>query len=453
MEAIKRLTIIKEDNVITELCIAYGLLSILNEFGIDVRLKNYKSAFVIELYEDVDYEELFIVPTDKEMDIKYATISSMVNKKNYELMVEKMFGKSDGFFEKQENIVSIFNYYETLDESYLSNFEKIRMVYVGSAYGAKGQRGYYGPNNPVVLEHVRWLATLGHFRATTYVEINKKRELTWLPIPSESGIKEVVRFDLYTYKDKENGLTMPLKNLTNDSLSVGLARTLLSIQEKMLQEQIFEEYEGVYMLTTTPGGQSPLNDKNKVFELVDLPFGTIEKLKEIVTDKNRSFDVKEATGKLITERTIASFNNFSKNISKFESNLGYKTLELTHTEEISHMFKQSDLFNSEGIRRTAQGLSMMMSKKKGYNIQVGLMNAVTPSQLIKTLQELSFIYSRTIPTGTMLKNEDLLEVLELAESEEFGATQVANMILLLSNTYISNKKTEHSKEEASVTVK
>ena len=89
-----------------------------------------------------------------------------------------------------------------------------------------------------------------------------------------------------------------------------------------------------------------------------------------------------------------------------------------------------------------------MSKKKGSEIQVGLMQATHKHQLLRVISKLGHIYNRT--TGYNLwNNTDSSAFLSVVDAGAYTAEDIASAILLNANTWRERKKEEMPEKETS----
>ena len=109
----KTLKVLKESNNLLELAIANGLLYLLKGNDIPFTLINKESAYLIEIDESVDYDELIFPLLDIEV-ISKANNSSLNGKE-----LPKAIAPINEVFSREGNLTAIFNYFETLDSSYL----------------------------------------------------------------------------------------------------------------------------------------------------------------------------------------------------------------------------------------------------------------------------------------------------------------------------------------------
>ena len=144
---------LKTSNEIEDICIVYGLCKILDDSMIDFKLKNLKSKIMIET-EDFEFDELIFNDLTVE---ECRNVNSSMNLSNQESEL-KLLNPCI-----QENLINIFQYFNTLDEKYLTKQmdKKSDAIGVGTCYSTLGVRGSYTFKTLKVPEYIRHLSFLG----------------------------------------------------------------------------------------------------------------------------------------------------------------------------------------------------------------------------------------------------------------------------------------------------
>ena len=441
----KELTIVKQHNAVMDISIAYGLLSILNENDIAARLMNYPSAYIIEA-EDFDAADLSLF---KNAADESAAFNCMVSNADRLNLLKTLFGEDDepGYLEADGMMGVIFSYYETLNEEILkeAKMKDTTMTFVGSAFDAKGQRKYGRPGNRKVTMMERYVSSLGYLRATSFVTINQNDEYTWLPIPSRAGVTHVQKLDFATYVDKETGEVKTLRLVRSNSTLTGLAHILLNIQYTLMQQNMLEQFDGVLTINTLAAGNRGLNGKVIPFAWLPVsePILAHIRMNIIGNMQDKAFDRKHALANIVVQRTRQTLHNYAAIMNKENKNH-----DRNEMEELTHMVGLHDLYANEGVITLGSRLSQLMSKKKGYEIQVGLMQVTHKHQLLRVISKLGHIYNRT--TGYNLwDNNDSSAFLSVVDAGAYTAEDIASAILLNANTWRERKKEEMPEKETS----
>lgn len=447
-EPVKTYFFLKRNREIFELSVMYGLLSIFNDNDIPCKLINKKSAWIIEVYEEFNPEELLVVPSQSDVDIDYAPVTKMTSKRDYETLVSMAFGEEgdglSGYFSQNEHILEMLRYFETGNEKYLE-VKKHGMkneTFFGTVYGVKGLRGTSprGSNNKVCLP-LKCLSYLGFTRASSVITISDKLELSWLPVPSEKGVKEVVRLSLFQYVDKETGEMKSLKQLREDSLGMGQAKIMLTLQKKLMQGDNLHEFKGVLYIKTVPAGHRSLNDKDELYEF--LPFGmeTINVFLSVLSSR-QSFALRRVFGDFVVYRNLDTFRDFIHTLSK-EPNW---EISQTVAKELSTMYNQYEILKNPGVEAFGRTLSSLLYYKKGYKAQVDLMGVTTPQELTTALSSMNVMYHRSNQSYKATTVEDLMNVMELVQDDSAMARNVRDMILLRATSFVPKKNNDENTE-------
>ncbi|MEI3892123.1 MULTISPECIES: hypothetical protein [unclassified Bacillus (in: firmicutes)] len=416
----KQLKILKVENPIQELCIAYGLLAILRQNDVSCKLSNKKACYLIEIYDEVDYVEFFLDDLPFE---KVNNLNSTINKSE----IEKLLAKIQEFFECEQNLDNIFKYYETLDESIISSYKRDEgALYVGTCFYSKGLRSYKAPKSERVYPFEKFLSFLGFHYASSYVRLSDEVEISWLLEPKE--IEDVLKIELFSYVDKETGEIKSLRKIRDDSKVVTLSRIYLEIIQYLKGEQISNNYDGLWVMQVVPTNNKPLMDKVKVFTILNLNEKSLEELLKKVTYSTVNRDCKYATASYVLNPDEDSLFKMIQQYVKRNETISENT-----AKELLKLNAFQDIYNAEVITKLGRGLNRLVRDKKGYSLQVSLMSCVHEEDLIEVLQEMSLLYNRNYKTY-LLNDENMNELMSLL-NDGVKLKTLSNLILLSSNTY------------------
>ncbi|MFJ8531207.1 hypothetical protein [Bacillus sp. NPDC094106] len=416
----KQLKILKVENPIQELCIAYGLLAILRQNDVNCRLINKKACYVISIQDDVNYTELFLDDLPFE---KVNNLNSTINKSE----TEKLLAKIHSFFDCEENLENIFRYYETLDDWFISSYKRDEgALYIGTCFYSKGLRSYKAPKSERIYPFEKFLSFLGFHYASSYVRLSDEVEISWLLEPKE--IEDVLKIELFSYVDKETGEVKSLRKIRDDSKVVTLSRIYLEIIQYLKGEQISSNYDGLWVMQVVPTNNKPLMDKVKMFTILDLNEKSLEELLKKVTYSTVNRDCKYATASYVLSPDADSLFKMIQQYVKRNETISENT-----AKELLKLNAFQDIYNAEVITKLGRGLNRLVRDKKGHSMQVSLMSCVHEEDLIKVLQEMSLLYNRNYKTY-LLNDDNMNELMSLLNNGVKLKT-LSNLILLSSNTF------------------
>lgn len=440
---IKQLIIPRETNDIQELLISYGLFSILLDMNYEfpVTLKRKKGAYIIDLEEEVETEDIIVIPTEKDTDIKNLRFNKMVNVSEFETHVTKLFGTPDefgdytgGFFTSEDNTISnIFSYYATFDEQYIKRFNKDGGSYLTGVYTGKGIRNAKGADGYSLRQHVICISMLGYYRTTSCIKVGKKgSQITWLAIPSEKGLKYINKWNPYIYPDKETGELKLASTINNISETVTSAALKVQLQLEISMTENLEDFYGYYELAVVPTSNKPLNDKVKIVTWMKASEKLLVEVSKLLSYSDISKDVKEAVAKFINNTN--NYKNYSGMVQILAKKSKYPVLEIKETKEIAKMVNKQNLLELKAIQDYAVMLNEFMYRDMGigYQSQRELMSVSNSSKLLAALSNMNVLYARRYKHFEV----DEVSVKELYTLVLDGTNQiskdVANAILLLS---------------------
>lgn len=438
----KELTIVKDQNDVMDVSIAYGLLSILRENGVQAILKHYPAAYIIEA-EDYDAStfELYQNAADEN-----ARFNCMVSNADRLTLLKKLFGKDDnpGTLEKDGRMNALFSYFETLNEDIWKEYglKNTNMTYVGSGFDTKGQRGHGVPRTRNVPELIRYTAALGYLRASSFLTINDNDEYSWLPIPSQQGVTDIVQMDIGTKVDAETGEMKRITYLSENSVLTGLAHVLLKLQSTLMKENMLERYDGVITLQTLKAGQRGLNGKIEQFTWLPLNEQVIHNwLKRMsFRGSDKQYDWKHALSCFIVFRNKEDFGQYTRIAAKEQKRHLHK-----EAEDCMNMIGLTELYENQGIKTAGKRLNQLLYRKKGYEVQATLMNATTKNEVMRGITLMAHIYKRTMGYS-FWEEADVNAMMKTIDNPLYQGTDIASAILLASNTWKKEELTETEEE-------
>lgn len=441
--------LLKTEDYIEKLSVMYGVLSVLTDNGVSAKLTNEKSAFVIRS-EDFNPEDLIVIPNEVEVDYSLMGSTKMMKQVDYDRILKKMFGEDldghDGYFSQPEHLVDMIAYLETQDESYIAKdrhgIPEQSQTFYGSVYGVKGQRGTSKTaTNEKIPAPIKFWSTLGFMRATSAITINENIELTWIPIPSQMGVSEVVRYQAFDFRENKEGNPYLPGNMRADSDQIGFAYQFLKMQDWLGNGRTKEEFEGIIYVQTYPAGHSSLNGRVDFFRLLPLSSELIEDLLNKLSPwSNTPYDVKRAVADLVLNRQGSDLTQFIHMLVKNKPKRLKGNIYISHAEELSKMFNQYEIFKNEGVNLFGRALGFMMYDSKGYDVQVALMNVTTAEELTSALALLNMKYERMNSGRKAINLTDLGSLMELVQDNNKVAKNVADMILLRSTSFLDKLK-------------
>lgn len=453
---IKQLMIPRTSNDIQELLISYGLFSILLDmnYDFDVTLKRKKGAYIIDLDEEIETEDIVVIPTEMDTDIENLKFNGMVNKSEFNAQIKNMFGTPDdfgdyigGFLTSEDNTLSnIFSYYATLEDEYIINFKNKDGMYINGIYTGKGVRDFKQPKGIILRAHECYLSMLGYYRSTSFVSLaNNDNEITWLSVPSSKGINYLNKWHPYMYVDKETGEIIPSYYLGSTGVSVTTALLKVKLQLEISILESIDGFDGYYEFQVAPTRNKPLNDKVQFISWLKGSEGLLSTLNKQLSYTTKEYDLKESIGFFTNKISNQNFTNMVNNLIKS----GFNVFTINEIEEICKMVNKNELLEVQAIQDYAKMIRRFMIKFKGdgYNAQKNLMSANNETKLLAALSQMNVMYFRRYAMYRV-KESSLKELFtDILGSGQYSVKDVVNAILLLS-TVKGEKAPEDSVEVA-----
>lgn len=442
-DLVLELIVWKENNDLFDLSIAYGLLSILEENFIYGKLKNHKSAFVVECEEfDIEDTEFFVDRSSIDDNVEFGKMMNSTNKKIY---LSQLFGDENGegkllTTDLIRDSLSYYSQRKTIEDMDKNHVKDASHAFIGNPYSVKGQRksvksatGQKGPLFEVLL------SKLGFIRATSFVSVNGEKFLTWLPLPSSEGIEEIRRFDFLPPEPNEDGELKRKRYTSSKAITISLAQILLSTQYQMTIDNIKDGYDGLIVVETSDAGNSFMNGFNYILEWTTFSSSNLLKNRKILNiDSNISINIPFSNW--ITSRREEYFSSYIKELNKENKSISYE-----ESKESARMASIAELYNNEGVKILGRRLYQLQRNKKGYNVLNSMMSVTNQSELMSAVSLLSVEYNKK--QGYALWDEKQQEEF-LNSLGEFSGKEVASAILLHSATRKEVKKEENVDNEA-----
>lgn len=426
------LKILKEENEVTELSIAYGLFYILRENDIECRLVNKEAAYIIEIDVDIDYEEDLLFPgiTKEKITNKNSTMNMSE--------LEKILVKVNQYLGDSNYLGQIFKYYETLDESILSkeHLSKDGALFIGTLTYTKGVRGYSvaGASSLKIPLYKKIISFVGFIMSSSYFLIKDIVEINPILIPKDTG--EFISAEFVSYTDKETGEIKNLRMISKkDPKTISLSRLYLLSLKKLALKTILEGYKAIWLIQVVPTANKPLNEKTIKLPVHKLSIEFIDELLKKVEYSSTDRDAKLALCDYLLNQDFESFSNMICTFSKSQTIMVDK-----YFEEMIKMRteKERDIYSNESIRALGRGLNRLIRDKVGFSIQVNLLSCSNKQQLIEILRDLNLLYFRKYKSY-LLNDKSYIEILDLVEDTK-SLKIVRDSILTFSTIYINSKK-------------
>jgi len=425
----------KSANDIEDICIAYGLCSILYMNDIEFKLKDNLSMYSIYTeefdLEEVVYNDILGKPwnlnstsTDREL-MGGADKNGEIKKGRIEYMNEFI----------DDNLQDILLKYLGRERSKEVD-KSISATSMGNVYYANGIRAGLKPTSQRVNISNSYLSLLGFIYGASYCK-NAKTEINMMLKPIEtSEIKKPYNF---TYQDKETGVIKPwVKPTTNGShvntMAIMIVETLINYS--MVQK----EYSDIICIKYGKSSNKPLMDKTYNIKIPCLSIEFLNDFKKLLTWSNVDDDVRESVSNYILD--MYSYNKLSKMIrimSKTNSLINIK-----FKEEMIGMFenknKIAEIYNSDTVIKLGKGLNRLLRDNRGFDIQVKLYSITNQMHLQRCIRMLIDSYRRGYKQY-LLNDEELKSLLNSITNNE-NCKICADAILSYAKVFITKKEEE-----------
>lgn len=413
-----------------ELSIANALFFILQENGVECRLINKPSLYLIEILEEVEYLDLFLPQIE-------ADNIDNINKSMNFTELKGMVAKIEEYLSNQEYMAQIFSYFETLDENVLSKElkEKEGALFVGTYTYTKGVRGYgrSGGCSLSIPIYIKLLSFLGFVKSTNYFNIKDVVEVNGLLIPEETDV--LLRPEYITYVDKEAGEIKHLRLISKkEPKTLSLARLYLLSLKKLAEGTVAKNYKAIWLMQVSPTGNKPLNDKLLKLPVHKLSIDFIKELLMKIEYSNVDREAKLALSEYLLNQNFESFSNMIKVFSKTNIIMHEKHLKELIGLQID---KVQEIYKSETLKKLGRGLNRLIRDKKGYSIQVELLNCTGVLSLANSVMDLTTLYLRNYKS--YLINDEELGTLIGQVQDIKSVKAITTTILTYATIYIKPK--------------
>ncbi len=426
----RTLKVFKTENEIMELSIANALFFILQENGVECKLINKPSLYIIEIFDEVKYSDLLLP------EIEAENIDNTNSSMNFsELKV--MTGKLEKYLSNEEYMAQIFNYFETLDESILSKElrKKEGALFIGTYTYTKGVRGYgkLGGSSLAIPVYIKLLCFLGFIKSTNYFKIKDVVEINGILIPEKTDV--LLRPEYITYVDKETGEVKHLRFISKkDPKTLSLARLYLLGLKKLTEYTIAKNYRAIWLMQVSPTGNKPLNDKMLKLPVHDLSIDFIKDLLMKIEYSNVDRDAKLALSDYLLTQNFENYSKMIKTFSKTGVIMQRKYLEELIELQID---KVKEIYKDETAKKLGRGLNRLIRDKKGYSIQIGLLNCTEVKSLINIIKDLTTLYFRNYKSY-VINDNDLAELINKVDDIK-SVKIIADTIITYATIYVMPK--------------
>lgn len=391
----------KSANDIEDICVAYGLCSILESNDIKFTLKDNMSMYSIYT-EEFDLEE--IVFNDLNTDCKPWNINTNSNNKE---MIGRLKLLNEYF---NSNMIDILNYYLGINKNKL---EKESAVAIGSNYYTYSIRGGTGVGSLKVNKIISYMSMLGWIYSASYC-INDKNETTMILKPKNTN--EIKRPYNFSYIDKETGEIKIMSSFPKgDKGSHINTKAIMMVNTLINHNLLQEEYSDIICIQCEKGSNKPSADKTFNIKIPRLSQEFLNDIIKSLTWSKVDIDVKEVTSKYILD--IYKYKNFSKLI-RIYGKVDNAKINMKFKEEILKVYndKINEIYNCESIIKLGRGLGRLLKDKSGFEIQTKLYSISNKFHLQRCMRMLIDSYRRKYDKY-LIDDESVRNILNIAENK------------------------------------
>jgi hypothetical protein len=425
--------VLKVENEIMELFIAYGLCRILEDNGIQWSLTNQQAYFLIETEEDFDYQDLILSTITLDDAWNFASIHN----KNETL---KRIHALNEFFDSAENMEKIFSFYEnpqnTMNEEKAKlvlgkSLSKENAIYSGTVYYTKGIRGKLTPKGHEVLELQSKLSLLGFLSTATYVATD--HEINAVLIPKKTNELRIPF--VFSSVNKETGEIKRRTNFGREPILIVNARLFVESLKKLKTESMIDSYSSILFMRLSPTGNKPMPDKTAMVPIIHASMELYEEWLKWLEWSIFPDEVKYALSAWLLEQTVPTFIQFlkvaSKNQLKFKKEIIEEWVQL-QPEKIQEIFKH------DSIKALGRGLGRLLQEKKGFPMQVALLNCQTVDVFVKTVRDILISYKKEYEYS-LLTDKQVEEIMELVSAYGDDINIISNAIVTYGATFFEKQ--------------
>lgn len=368
----------KTENDIFDICISYGICSILEFNDIEYTLKSQTNSYII-ITEEFDVSELIFEDLKVEEGWKYTNINQGLNIPEYHKNAVEIN------LYVNENLENIFNHYLGIERVN----KKVSSIELGNRYYSYGIREKKLPSNVKVNICDKYMSFIGYIKCASLIK-NKSNEIVALAIPSNTN--ELIKPLFYYYKNKETGEQVQINEFSSiksqNSLKAKIYLDLIS-RNKL----ICNEYSNVYMMEYIKGSNKPLPSKTELFKFNNINGGLVGYLQSIISIRDDKYaDLIEYTSRFVLNMSnTIMLNKLIKSMASVDYKIKYE-----YIEELIKMQKDyvKEIYNNNSIKNLGNKLGIMLSNKKGYNTKASLYNVKNINYLQKSLNSLTDEWER-----------------------------------------------------------
>lgn len=452
----RTLKVLKYENLVMELSITNALIYILKNNDVSFKLENQKGAFLIHVDDDLDFKEDLTFPEislERLVDSSNSSLNKTENERFFNNFVEPLFGQDN------DNLALTFKYFETLDEDYLMQGEKFtykndtgkdvsisltskaNVKMIGTRTYSRGIRKLNSSSatqvDDICVKVV--LSVLGFLLSSNYLRIGDDLEFNMFYKPKVTDDLIVPKFK--TYVDKQTGEEKHLKMIKGVPKNIGLAEIYLRSIQKLNKNSMKKDYSGIYVSTLKPSGNKPMADKFFELPLLNVSNEFLEKFIQLLTWNKVNLDVRFAVADYFLNQ---DFNSFIKLIQVLGKDKDTLIVDSILKELIDlQIDKVKRIYGLDSIKHMGIGLKKLIENGNGYSIQVDLLNCTDINSLIKIIQELTLIYSRSYDYKLSINMDELLSEIETTQDVKI----IASAIITYSSIFIKKKSNEEETEK------
>lgn len=418
--------------------VAYGLAKILkdNEFPFVIRQK--KAYFEVEADVELPYENWVV----EELREDHFWNTNAIYSKSEQIARLK---KLNEFLQQPQNISSVFHFYETHNPEFVKNMNDVGMVYVNSIYFAKSVRGTSTAGSIQAPEHVAHLSFLGFLTTGSYVK-TRKGEAIFVFYPKETSVLRQP-YVFYSKEDKESGKRKPITYFGNDYQFIRNAILYLRAIQDLQKDSMVKDFESILIGEFIQTKNKSVGRQAYRIPVHSLSIDTCEKLLNKLEFSTVDEEVKQKTAQFVLYQTPDLFGKWIRTLAKSQKDLlpDYVLKELIQLQNE----RLKTIYFNESVKKIGRSLSLLLHNKdkknkgrKGYNIQVALINCSNAMVLSNTLRDFLVLYKRVFDQPAV-HEKDIIEILNLIETDE-DVRMIADAILMYSSVWYHPKENKEN---------
>ncbi|WP_156936119.1 hypothetical protein [Anoxybacteroides tepidamans] len=184
-----------------------------------------------------------------------------------------------------------------------------------------------------------------------------------------------------------------------------------------------------------PTAKKPMADKVFVTPVVRLSIDLCEELLSKLERSTVSDDVKFAISEWVLTFNEHSFSHLIKTCSKKR-----ESIEKGRMEELIALQNKrvQEIFNSESVKLVGRGLNRLIRDKKGYEIQVALLNCYNVRTLTRIIRDINLLYYKNY-NQYRLEEKHIAEIIGFSETDK-DVQIIGDAILTYSTVFFERKE-------------